>query len=178
MRNIFFVLVVIYADFAFAENAATPPVITVSDAGVGPINAKTPFNQKAIQKLLPTLNVTKSVGSSEGEEFPVLEVSDKNGLLFTINSSEKKIFSVVFEKDRVTNELGHKIGERYEKVYKNGSGKCTAGLGEYSGSVFCSAPGSKHINYVFDGQWNGSESEVPPLKILNGWTISAIFWKP
>lgn len=164
-----------------ADNPPTNTPITISETGVGPINSSTPFNRKEVQKLLPSLKVKRSTSSTEGEEFPILEISDKQGLLFTINpdGDAKRIYSIVTESGRVMNSLGHKLGQTYKTVYGGKAAQCAAGEEERSGTVFCQAPNSKHIGYQFytDGD-DGVDGEVPPLKVLNKWKIKAIFWQP
>lgn len=178
MRTALFMAAIIFASVAGAGNAPETHAITVSDRGVGPINKDTPFDRKAIQKLLPDLKVKKGVSSTEGEEFPILLVSDSKGLLFTINpAGEKRIFSVVLEKDRVTNELGHKTGQSYKQVFQGKPGKCYAGMEEYSGTVLCDATNSEHVKYLFEGKWDGFDGQVPPQKVLSGWKITRIVWK-
>lgn len=178
MRTALFMLAIAFASAANARNDPEQ-AMTVSERGVGPINKNTPFDRKAIQKLLPHLEVKEGVSSTEDEEFPVLLVSDGKGLLFTIiPAGKKKIFSVVLENDRVSNELGHKMGQSYKQVFQGKPGQCYAGLEEYSGTVLCGAPNSEHLNYLFEGEWNGPDGQVPPQKILNGWKISSVVWKP
>lgn len=166
--------------FALAANSSMSIPVTLSEAGVGPINGSTPFNRKEVQKLLPNLKVKRSTSMTEGEEFPILEVSDKQGPLFTINpdSEAKRIYSIMIENDRVVNRLGHKLGQTYKAVYGGRAAECAAGAEESSGTVFCQAPNSKHITYQFYTDGDGVEVEVPPLKILNKWKIKAVFWQP
>lgn len=118
---------------------------------------------------------------TEGEEFPILEVSDKKGVLFTINpdSDRKRIYSIVVEKDSVTNSRGHRIGQSYKEVYEGRRAECVAGEEERSGTVFCLAPGSQHIGYQFASKkGDGPDGEIPRLKILNQWIIRSVFWQP
>ncbi len=151
MRYLLVILATVYAGSAFAGNVPLNGAITLSEAGVGPINGKTPFSQQSVQKLLPNLKVSRGISTTEGEDFPILKVSDKNGLLFTINpdSDGKRIYSIVFEKDRVANSLGHRTGQTYKEVYGGRSAECIPGEEERSGTVFCLDPDSKHIGYQF-----------------------------
>ncbi|MGB9080909.1 MAG: DUF1131 family protein [Desulfuromonadaceae bacterium] len=175
------ILVVGWIGSASANNIPVSNAITISEKGVGPINGKTPFSQKEVQKLLPKLEVAQVSSMTEGEEFPILEVSDKKGLLFTINpdSNAKLIYSIVVGKDRVTNSLGHRTGQSYKEVYGGFPAECVAGEEERSGTVFCLAPKSRHIGYQFASKKGDSlDGEVPQLKMLNTWIIKSVFWQP
>jgi hypothetical protein len=165
---------------AMADNPSTNTPVTISEAGVGPLNGNTPFNRKEVQKLLPSLKVKTNTSMTEGEEFPILEVSDKQGLLLTINpdGDAKRIYSIVAKSDRVVNSLGHKIGQTYKAVYGGRAAECEAGMEEQSGTVFCIAPNSKHVSYQFGSEHDGVDGEVPPLKFLNKWKIRAVIWHP
>lgn len=162
-----------------AAEKSSPESIAISETGVGPINQNTPFELKAVQNLLPRFNVTSGVDYTEGEEFPILKVSDRQGLLLTINpGDEKSIFSVVAKSNRVKNELGVRIGDSYAKVYGNQLGSCSPGTEEFSATVFCMAPGSKHVIYLFVGKWDGPDGQMPPIDVLRSWKVKAIFWQP
>lgn len=180
MRSSLLLLVLLLSGLAYADNALQTPTMAISEQGVGPLNKNTPFDQRAVQKIFPMLKVTRSVSSTEGEEFSILKVSDDKGLLFTINpdGDSKGIFSVLFEKNRIPNRLGNIVGDRYKRIYQGHAGECSLGEEEYAGTVICLAPGSKHVYYLFNGTWDGSDFEMPPAGILGAWTISAILWKP
>jgi hypothetical protein len=160
---------------------AATEVLTVSPDGVGSIRANTPFNQKKIAALLNEFKVVLAKGMTEGEGYPILKVFDQKGELAVINPSEdrKKIFSIVVASTRVKNVLGPKIGDSYDKIYGTSVHKsCSAGDEEMSGRVICQDPKSGRIQYVFEGDYDGPDGEVPAFKILKNWKIAQIVWKP
>ena len=166
---------------AIAASMPERSPLTISEDGVGPINGSTRFDRKAVQEHLPHLMVMKQTSMTEDIEIPVIAISDKQGLLATIypDSSGQRIYSVVSESSRVSNRLGHKLGQTYKSVYAGKSVECVEGHEQESGTVFCPAPGSKHIGYQFyTDEEVGVDGQVPPLKVHNRWKIKAIFWRP
>jgi hypothetical protein len=47
-----------------------------------------------------------------------------------------------------------------------------------SGQVICQDPKSGRIQYMFNGAYDGPETEVPPFKILKNWKMAEIVWTP
>jgi hypothetical protein len=173
--------------FIFAFNvavyafAATPPELSISDKGLGPISSDTRFDQKEVQRLLPGLTVKRKVGMTEGEEFPTLVILNQKSALATINPSEdgNSIFSIRVANPRVINSLGPKIGMKYGGIYGDLVHKsCEAGMEEMSGAVICLDPKSKHIHYVFKGRHDGPDGELPNISALKNFTLREIVWKP
>ncbi len=168
--------------FGFAQLvSANDSSLRLTSVGVGPISSKTKFDESEIQKLFPKLKIKRSVSSSEGEEFPVLQGYENDKLLFTIypSAGSKNIFSVVTSNDDVKNALGPKIGSVFADVYKSPNlAKCDPGMEEMSGEVICSAPESSSVKYIFKGSWNGPDGEIPPANILRTWRITQIAWRP
>ena len=106
MKTALLAIALACSGIASAGNAPDAPALTMTEQGIGPITAGTPFDADVIRKLLPSLEVKRDVSSTEGEELPVLLVSDKRGLLLTIHPDEgNRIFSVALENDRVANAL-------------------------------------------------------------------------
>lgn len=172
--SIFFLL------FGSLTNAASDG-LTLSAAGVGPINAKTKFSQKKVQKLLQKFTVKKSTDATEGEEFPTLQVFSKANLLLTINadSTHLEIFSIVIENNEVKNSFGKRIGFNFNESFKKPEeAKCHPGSEEISGKVKCEEPEFLNIHYLFTGSYDGPDGEIPPIHSLKNWKIEKIIWKP
>jgi Protein of unknown function (DUF1131) len=177
---IFSLLFLVFSDKLFAEEKSAQDSIAITEDGVGPINASTPFDLKTVQKLMPGLKVKRGTSFTEGEEFPILKVSDLKVVLFTIipDDNGRKIFSIVTKSNRVKNSFGVKIGDMHVGVFGDKAGDCSPGMEEYAGTVSCLAPRSKHVHYIFVGKWDGSDNEIPPQEVFKSWTVSEIFWKP
>jgi len=154
--------------------------LSLTENGIGSISENTGFNMKDIQDSLPGYNIKPDKDYTEGDEFPIYVVMDKEGIpLATINPSgdEKGIFSIRIKSNKVLNTLGPKIGVAYSSVYGSHVDKgCSPGMEEISGAVICTAPKSKHIVYIFKGVSNVPDGEIPDVSILKNFTISEIAW--
>jgi hypothetical protein len=161
--------------------ANVQPLFMLSVDGVGPINAETPFNLRAINEAFPGMSVEQRLNYTAGEPYAVIEVSKDAKLLLVVNPDVKqqKIFSVVARDNSVGNQLKHPIGSGFTEVYAAGkTEECAAGAEELAGKVLCYAPQTSNILYQFGGVWNGKTGTVPPLDVLAKWKLEAIIWKP
>ncbi len=155
--------------------------IMVSERGVREINKNTPFDKEGLQNILSDLEIVEDFNASEGEKYPVLKAYREGEHILTIvpNLSTRKIGSVWVTSNLVRNTLGHPIGTRFKKIYTlEKHAKCDAGMEEYSGMVICTAPSGGHIKYLFEGDWNGPDGELPPIKVMALWTLTNIIWIP
>ncbi|MFH1259165.1 MAG: DUF1131 family protein [Elusimicrobiota bacterium] len=186
-------IVLVMGTFAYSQTVypakqkiQKKPKIVISDKGVGPINEKTLFEYAEIQRLFPGLVVKKveDGGGFEDMGFPIINVLDKGQTLITINpvngnNDDKRIYSVVVKSNLVENSLGAKIGSTYAQIYKSGiSSNCKPGMEQDSGTIIDQDPNSKHVRYVFEGEWNGEDGSIPPFEVLKTWKITEIIWNP
>jgi hypothetical protein len=164
--------------------SVTPPIektIILSEAGVGPLNATTPFNIHQITLAFDDYSVTEYTKFREGESSPVIRVSEGGTPLIIINPDTKgdNIFSIVINSNKIGTTLGHQIGSRYQDIYNyENKEPCIPGVEELSGKVLCIAPKTPNIIYQFHGQWDGPDGEKPPTDILSTWVLQSIIWKP
>jgi hypothetical protein len=159
------------------------PVFMLSTAGVGPINADTPFNLRKITAAFEAyrLSVEQLKTFSEGEAYPVMRISDKGEVLMLINPDVKRenVFSVMVKDNRIGNTLNHKIGQLYGDIYRYGQiEECAPGVEELSGKVLCYAPKTGNILYLFSGEWDGPDDQTPPAYVLSEWKLEGMIWKP
>lgn len=161
---------------------AVKPELVVSTQGVGPLSAGTPFDAEAVREALPGYVVMTDSGSTEGLEFPVIKVLDKQKELLVITPADKtSIFSIRVKSGQVDNTLGAELGASYAEVYKRGAAPdCTAGLEEESGLVICPAPSAPNVLYVFESTepTDTPDGTVPPQKVLRKYSLIEIVWKP
>lgn len=155
---------------------------SVSELGVGPITAATPFNIHQVTLAFPNYSVVEELNFQEGEKYPIISVSKGAKTLITINPSLdlKSIYSIVVEDNLIHNSLNHRLGTLFNNIYKDEKAgyKCQAGTEEMSGKVLCLAPKSSNLLYQFAGIWNGPDVQLPPKEILAGWALETIIWKP
>ena len=159
--------------------------LVISEAGVGPINAQTPFNIHDITQALQKYDyhVEELKTTTEGESYPVIRVSTDTHVLLLINpdTKQQKIFSVIVKDKHVGNSLGHWLGMKYGSIYSYGrTEQCTPGSEGLSGKVLCYAPKSANVIYMFGDKEenNFPDGELPPIDALSEWDLEAIIWKP
>jgi hypothetical protein len=166
------------------KNSSTPEQIShteiiVSDIGVGGITEGTLFNTNVIQDALPGLKIRTEELATEDEKYPVITAYKKDELIITVIPKllDKNIASVWVSNNLVLNELGHSIGTQFHNIYVHKiNTDCKPGVEELSGYVICSAPSSKHIKYLFEGNWDGPDGELPPVNVLALWRLIKIIW--
>jgi len=170
---------------ALAVSAAAPAraaeALQITETGVGPIVATTPFSVQRVQQLLPGYAVKMDKRSTEGESYRVILVTRQGRTLATINpaAGEKRIFSIRVGSGQVVNKLGPKIGSNYASIFgPTVSAGCHAGAEELSGKVICSHPKSKHVSYLLSGRSNGLDGSVPPIATLSKFVVEEIIWRP
>lgn len=177
-------LVACNSDDSAKETTTETPIakkIMLSPAGVGPLNAKTPFNIHQITLAFDDYSVTEYTNFKDGGSAPVIRVSENGTPIIVINPDTKgdNIFSIIVNSNKIGNTLGHTIGQRYQDIYNyENKEPCVAGTEDWLGKVLCIAPKTPNILYQFNGQWDGPTGEKPPLDILSTWVLESIIWKP
>ncbi|WP_020561068.1 DUF1131 family protein [Thiofilum flexile] len=169
------------SDASLHQSQPTTPLHYLSQDGVGPINAATPFNLRLIGDAFQGLNVTEETHFIEGDKYPVITIKQRSKPLLTINPDHEqhKVFSVMVHDNYIGNRLAHKIGTKFVDIYPADKvEECVAGMDELAGKVLCRAPNSANILYLFNGKWEGASNTVPPLPVLANWQIESFIWKP
>jgi hypothetical protein len=167
------------------KSSTTPvkyaPIATLSANGIGPINSTTPFNLHELTQVFQGYNVAQHINFADGNQYPVIEVSQGIKRLITINPDLKqdKVFSVMVQDNLIQNGLGHPIGTKFSDVYaKPDLENCAPGMEDMEGKVLCYAPQANNVLYLFTGIWNGPNNSLPPLTVLKDWQLASIIWKP
>lgn len=183
--------------FAFSQQSVTPHKpsndaahssksnctehIVLSTVGVGGITPKTPASLEELSNALPCFHIEEKTGSSEGVTYPYFSASRDGVIQLSIipKADGNRLQSVVISGKQVRSTLGHPIGSLFHKVYPSGDAtSCQPGLEELSGTVVCPAPTAQNIVYLFSGAWHGPDGEMPPMDVLNMWTLIRISWSP
>lgn len=157
-------------------------LFTLSADGVGPLNSDTPFNLVKIGSAFQDYNVAQETHMEEGGKYPVITVKQRIRDLLSINSDYKqeRIFSIIVHDNLIGNELGHRLGDKFNEIYAYGkTEECAPGLEEWSGKVMCYAPKTTNILYLFENEaYQGPDGEVPAPDVLAEWQLASIVWKP
>lgn len=156
--------------------------ITLSQDGIGPINATTSFNMHQMTLAFSGYNVVEEVNYVEGKPFSAIRISEGVNTVMSIipDASRQGIYSVIIEDNIVKNSLGHPLGTAYNDIYTYGQNeKCQAGTEDFAGKMLCYAPQFPNILYVFNGKWDDAATgKAPPADILQGWGLESIIWRP
>ena len=162
-------------------NANDKNRLFVSEKGVGPVNASTPFNIHKITQAFPNYNVVEQLNFQEGESYPVILVSKGTKQLLSINPTLdlKSIYSIVVEDNLIHNALTHRLGTLFSDIHtENTPYNCQPGVEDMSGKVLCMTPIPSNLLYLFAGKWEGPDNKLPPSTVLYDWVLEAIIWKP
>lgn len=160
--------------------------LNLSEAGIGSINAQTPFNIHTINQAFQgheDYHVEQFQTKAEDIDYPIIRVLKNTDTLLLINPTidQNQIFSVVIKDKRVRNTLGHQLGMEYGAIYSYGKlEQCSAGAESLSGKVICYAPKSANVLYMFgdDKPNTFPDGTLPPADALDSWKLEAIIWKP
>lgn len=152
----------------------------ISDAGVGPITAKTQFKQSELQKAFgDNFKVIEGmeINSKKLSHFFNINTLDNNNTIMKIIGETKgNIEQIETQSDQVTHQNIH-VGSYFHQLYKQAiTGNCRKINNEEAGVVLCDSPKSKHIHYIFNGQSDDFDSLLPPNDELMDWKITKIIW--
>ncbi|PWC17643.1 RpoE-regulated lipoprotein [Brenneria corticis] len=152
--------------------------LQVSDAGVGDINAGTPLSEPVLHKALNgNYRLRSGMGTANGQLVAFYQALDGDEVKLTISGQPKSSVRKVEVTDAaIDSAWGVKIGDAFSDSYSKAFGACQPGQGDDSQSVECAAPQSKHVSYLFSGDWSGPEGLMPPDDILKTWRVSKIVW--
>ncbi|MEC5344340.1 RpoE-regulated lipoprotein [Brenneria populi] len=152
--------------------------IQVSDAGVGGINAGTPLSESVLQQALNNnYRLRSGMGSNNGQLVAFYQALDGNDVKLIISGEPKSHVRKVEVMDAAIESVwGVKIGDTFASSYSKAFGACQPGQGDDAQSVECVAPQSKHVSYLFSGEWSGPEGLMPSDDILKSWRVSKIVW--
>nr|WP_236886979.1 RpoE-regulated lipoprotein [Dickeya chrysanthemi] len=153
--------------------------LTVSDAGVGEINAATPMLESALEQALDgDYRLRGGMETRNGKLVSIYEALKDDSVRLEISGAPKGQVKQVAVMDKaIASEWGVKIGDEFSSLYSKAFGVCQPGQGLADArSVECVAPQGKHVSYLFSGDWNGPEGLMPPDDILKSWKVSKIVW--
>ncbi|TKI03221.1 RpoE-regulated lipoprotein [Martelella alba] len=152
--------------------------VTVTDRGVGGINAATPLTEDALDKALSgDYRFRKGMETANGGIVSFYQaLKDKEVEMTIYGADSGGVSRVVVEDKSVPSAWGVKIGTVFSDLYDKAFGACRKGVGEDSEAVVCAAPQSRHVDYVFIGEWQGPESLMPADDVLRHWRVGKIIW--
>lgn len=156
------------------------PAFMLSEDGVGPLNADTPFNLIRIGDAFQNYNVIEETPLNGGENNRVITVKEQVKPVLTINPDfqQKHIFSVIVHDNLVGNKLGHKLGAKFSEIYTPETlEQCAPGVDDWAGKVMCYAPKHMRILYLFSGASPKVTDKVPTPAEMQDWVLEEFVWK-
>ena len=172
------------------EEDITPeklPPIELTTAGIKGISANTPFSKTAIQNIFLNFEVVEKKYETDEDPNSVIEVRNDGHTLLSISpNSKNNVGKIAVKSARVVNKFGNPVGTRFSEMITNSSKQnCSPGYENPLGIVvICPIPESESIVYIFDGDWEGAESEMPahtltlpPPSVLKTLSLAEIVWK-
>lgn len=151
----------------------------LSDAGLGDISSVTPLNEESLNKTLNgDYRLRKGMEISAGQTITFYQAMDGTNvkLVFYGNAQDNVERIDVMDK-AIKTDAGTKLGTAFSQLFEKAYNVCEVGVDDNVGSVVCNSPESKHITYIFSGEWMGSSSIMPPDDKLKTWTISKMVWR-
>ncbi len=152
--------------------------IEVSDAGVGGLNSGTPLAQEPINKALNgNYRLRSGMGTTNGQITAFYEALDGNQIKLLISGKPKAQVNRVEVMDvKIASVWGVKIGDAFSAHYSKAFEVCQLAKGDDARSVECVESQSKHVSYLYSGEWSGPEGLMPSDDILQSWHVSKIIW--
>ena len=163
-----------------ADAVAAQPAYTVSETGLGPINADTPWDRAALAGLFPDARVEPGTDNYEGEEYPVIDVRGEDGLDLRTTGEKGKFLSVRARGGPVVGPRGERIGDGWAKGgFKTAD--CQPGVENESGKIFCRRSGQPRVAYVYEtaDAWEEgtSDNDVPSDDFLKAkGVLTGLIW--
>jgi hypothetical protein len=160
---------------AAAEAPCTPEIENLTR-----LTADAPVTESALLEALTGCDVARVQSSAEGEPLTLFRVSrDGAALLDVVPGSDGGIYAVVIRDATLARDLGHDLGARFRDWARTRKGvTCAPGAEELSGAALCTEADRRDLLLRFDGDWQGPDGELPPPKVLAGWTLAELIWLP
>ncbi|MEH2919546.1 RpoE-regulated lipoprotein [Samsonia erythrinae] len=152
--------------------------LQVSDAGVGGINTGTPLSEGALQHALEgNYSLRSGMETANGQLVAFYQALDGKNVKMIVSGEPKgSVRKVEVMDSEIASVWGVKIGDAFSDTYRKAFESCQLGQGDDAQSVECVAPQSRHVSYIYSGEWRGPEGLMPSDDILKNWKVSKIVW--
>jgi len=151
----------------------------VTDAGIGRLNALTPYAVKDVSTALGGLPVTETKIYYEDIPIPVLEAT-RDGkrvlLAFRREAGLHLSRAITYAPESVTS-TGVAVGMPMAKVFRRlPDRRCRNGLEQETGLVFCPAPDLANVRLEFRCNYATRNDTLPPADVLARCLVEGIIW--
>ncbi|KMW72870.1 RpoE-regulated lipoprotein [Photorhabdus luminescens subsp. luminescens] len=154
--------------------------LKISAQGVGEIDGLTAMNKDAIEKGLDgKYRLRSGMETENGQLVTVFQAMDGDQLKIALfGQADGKVSRIEVLDEDIETVWGTKVGMPFSELYSRAFGACQNTVSESEKSaIVCVSPQSKHVSYLFTGNWNGPEGLVPSDDVLKNWKVERIIWK-
>ncbi|WP_145521620.1 RpoE-regulated lipoprotein [Yersinia aldovae] len=151
----------------------------VTDQGVGGITANTPLVENDIKAgLKGDYRLRSGMATNDGQLVSFYQAMKEDQIKLVISGQPKGTVERIDVMDKtIPSQWGVTIGTPFSELYKKAFGSCHKGSGDDASQIECAAPDSKHVSYLFEGNWYGPEGLMPSDDTLQSWKVSKITWR-
>ncbi|CNK25271.1 RpoE-regulated lipoprotein [Yersinia mollaretii] len=151
----------------------------VTDQGVGGITASTPLAENEIKEgLKGDYRLRSGMATNDGQLVSFYQAMKEDQIKLVISGQPKGTVERIDVMDKnIPSQWGVKMGTPFGDLYKKAFGVCRQGTGDDAAKIECAAPDSKHVSYLFEGDWHGPEGLMPSDDSLQSWKVSKIIWR-
>lgn len=152
--------------------------MTISENGVGEMNAGTALNESAIRKALgDDYRIRSGMGYKAGQIVVYYQALKENSLSMVMYGKENSTVKRIEVYDpKIKTDWGVKIGTPFSELFSKAYGSCWQPEGEDAGKIECYASQTKHVTYLFSGEWLGPDGLIPSDDVLMNWKVEKISW--
>ena len=151
----------------------------VTDQGVGGVTATTALTESDIKEgLKGDYRLRSGMATKDGKLISFYQAMKEDEIKLVISGQQKGTVERIDVMDKaIPSQWGVTVGTPFSELYKKAFGVCRKGSGDDSAQIECAAPDSKHVSYLFDGDWHGPEGLMPSDDTLQSWKVSKIIWR-
>lgn len=165
---------------ASSAAVATPTTQVLTDQGLGTITARTAVSQTALRNALPArYRLRGGMRNWQGRYLADWQALEGDQLRLEIYGPPGgTVQRIEISDPALRTASGIRVGTPFQRLYRRAYGYCRNLPGDESGArILCRDPDSRHISYLFRGQWQGPAQLLPSDDVLKNWTISKIIWQ-
>lgn len=172
-----------FAALALAACVSEPSSVSTSetlmaihDGGVGPINAETPYSEKAIAAALPGFEVKPVQATVNGNVSWILAgfYDGFQTLRFVAGPGRKTVAEVQVISEIVRGPNGERIGMTFRES-RGSRFNCVAGSNEWTGMAVCTGDGGR-MRYVYTVESYRGSGGLPSRDELNDARLTRMVW--
>ncbi|MEY4922936.1 MAG: hypothetical protein RLY17_1653 [Pseudomonadota bacterium] len=151
----------------------------VTDQGVGGVSASTALVESDIKDgLKGNYRLRSGMATNNGKLVSFYQAMKEDQLKLVFSGQPQGTVERIDVMDKaIPSQWGVTLGTPFGELYKKAFGSCHRGTGDDADKIECAAPDSKHVSYLFDGNWHGPVELMPSDDTLQHWKVSKIIWR-